>query len=236
MKLFKKTAYRLVRKILYSGYFGDINLNQCLYKHLSDTMLTYIDVGAFDGVFFDALFAEKKVQSSILIEPQKDLYDKLKLKYETNSSIKIHNSLLSNKVEDRTFHINKLGATSSVFEFNTQLMENQLDITVLKKETIATSTLDKLLSSKGTIVDLLKIDVQGSELLVLEGAENILKKTQFIFLEVSFKKIYNEIPTFEEIYCWLNKRGFELLEIIPDYRNKKGELLQANCLFKNINL
>ena len=48
------------------------------------------------------------------------------------------------------------------------------------------STIDKILEEKGIEhVDFLKIDVQGAELLVLDGAKKTLQNTEFILLEVS---------------------------------------------------
>ena len=59
------------------------------------------------------------------------------------------------------------------------------------------STLDEYALSKGIQhIDILKMDVQGSELNVLKGAENLLKsnKIDIIYSEVWFKAAYEGQP------------------------------------------
>lgn len=227
-----KIPYRLINKILHSGYFGHVHLKEIVFKNLPENLNTYIDIGAYDGYFYEVVAREKKIKNVILIEPQKNAYEALIKKYEHHDNIKIYNYLLSDKIEERTFFINKIESTSSLFEFDGNLMNGELDLTVSNTEMITTNTLDNIIQNNDQIIDLLKIDVQGGELLVLNGGVNTLKSVNFIWIEVSFKKIYNNIPTFEDIYLWLYKNGFQLIEIMPGYRNSKGELLQADCLFK----
>lgn len=234
MKGIKKFIYRALRKVLYSGHFGNISLNQNLLRYLPDTLNTYIDIGAYDGIFFDLISSAKKINTSMLIEAQNELYNKLILKYKLKDSVRIFNAFLSSKIETRTFNINKLGATSSTFEFNNQIIGNQLDISCIAREEKTTTTLDLIIPSSIDKIDLIKIDVQGAELLVLQGAEEALKITDYIYLEVSLKKIYNDIPTFEEIQNWLNLKGFVLIEMTPAYKSKNDELLQVDCLFKHL--
>jgi FkbM family methyltransferase len=83
-------------------------------------------------------------------------------------------------------------------------------------------------------VDLMKLDVQGSELLVLEGAKNTLKKTEFVLLEVSIM-IYNEkAPLVAEVINYMKNKGFNVFDIfdnhyIDDY------CVQTDILFLNTN-
>jgi FkbM family methyltransferase len=225
--------FKIARRIFYSPFFGDVKLAETLLKNIPANLERYIDVGAYDGKFFEEIYKNKKVFNTILIEPQKDLYEKLIDKYKNNNSIVVKNLLLSDKSGEVLFYINKLGATSSVFEFDQKLLKNDIDSSCMKQEIIQTSTLDILLANDDKKIDLLKIDVQGSELNVLMGAEKSLHRTGYIWLEVSFVKIYKNGPSFEEIQIWLNNRGFSLMEILPGYQNSKGELIQADCLFKN---
>lgn len=54
---------------------------------------------------------------------------------------------------------------------------------------------------------LLKIDTQGAELLVLEGAKKILPETEVIILEVSFFQFYQNGPLFHEVIGWMKEHG-----------------------------
>ena len=95
------------------------------------------------------------------------------------------------------------------------------------------STLDEQLGSailKGPV--LLKLDVQGFEPQVLEGASNTLSKVDYVLLESSFHPLYEGEKTFVEILSMMAARGFEFsrpLGWLEDPRN--DEILQMDALF-----
>ena len=76
------------------------------------------------------------------------------------------------------FRLNSAPMTSSLFEPNAALLERFNGIAelcrVVSREDVTTSTLDSLQGEIGP-VDWLKIDVQGGELAVIEGATELLK-------------------------------------------------------------
>ena len=57
-------------------------------------------------------------------------------------------------------------------------------------------------------IDLLKMDIQGSELSVLENGLSTLKDCLAIQLEVSYICLYENQPSFGEIDVWMRKNGF----------------------------
>ena len=59
--------------------------------------------------------------------------------------------------------------------------------------------------------DALILDTQGSELLVLKGAEAILDKFSLIRAEAADFEAYEGCSTLDEITSWLKDRGFELV-------------------------
>jgi FkbM family methyltransferase len=60
---------------------------------------------------------------------------------------------------------------------------------------------------------LLKVDVQGFELEVLEGAGDFLSNIDVVILEVSFYKFLKGCPEFFEIMEYMKKRGFVVYDI-----------------------
>ncbi len=77
------------------------------------------------------------------------------------------------------------------------------------KVEIETARLDQILPAD-PVIDFMHIDVQGAELLVLEGAGNLLKATKSIWLEVSHREMYEGQPLANEVDPFLRKAGFEL--------------------------
>ena len=57
-------------------------------------------------------------------------------------------------------------------------------------------------------IDLLKMDIQGSELSVLENGLSTLKDCLAIQLEVSYICLYENQPSFGEIDVWMRRNGF----------------------------
>jgi FkbM family methyltransferase len=228
--------YKILNRILHSGWFGDIPHRKALFHYIkSEHPLHYIDIGAFHGYFFETVKKEVSVKSAVLIEPQQSLAKELREKYSDDSSVKIIETVLSDKNEEVNFYRQSESATSSMLRIDEELLGGHLDTSIAEVTTHKAVPLDELLSGDNRHADLLKIDVQGAELLVLRGAVNTLKRTSFVWVEVSFKPLYEESATFDEIYQFMNANNFQLISMLEGYRNKNGELLQADCLFQQKN-
>ena len=60
-------------------------------------------------------------------------------------------------------------------------------------------------------VDMLWMDIQGAELLALDGAGADLSKIKMIHAEVEFFEMYKGQPLYREVVRYMNERGFRLL-------------------------
>jgi FkbM family methyltransferase len=79
---------------------------------------------------------------------------------------------------------------------------------------------------------LLKVDVQGAELDVLDGAERTLQHTEVVVLEVSFFKFFQDGPECAEIMAYMKVRGFVPYDIVGrQYRPLDGALSQVDVAF-----
>jgi FkbM family methyltransferase len=78
----------------------------------------------------------------------------------------------------------------------------------------------------------LKIDTQGFELAVLEGAKNTLGRFTGIQLEMSIVPLYKGAGSYYEMIDYLNKNGFYLFSIENGFYDKlTGRLLQFDAVF-----
>lgn len=139
----------------------------------------------------------------------------------------------------------KLTAASSKNGFTTfNLHPNHLDgSSLLKEETgsesdgyevkVSTTRVDDIVKDEklnGPFI--LKIDVQGAEHLVLEGASETLKNTEVIALEVSFFKFMKGSPDFYEIIDLMKRNGFVVYDILKGfYRPLDNALGQVDMVF-----
>lgn len=79
---------------------------------------------------------------------------------------------------------------------------------------------------------LLKIDVQGYEQQVIEGAIESLKSIRAVKIECSLVSLYEGDKTFEHYFQFFKDNGFQLADIEPGFADQcSGRLLQFDAFF-----
>jgi len=76
-----------------------------------------------------------------------------------------------------------------------------------------------------------KVDVQGYELLALEGGSTTLSRSLLVQLEMSFFPLYDTAPTYRDVLEFMERRGYRLVGLEPGIASRTGLLLQADGLF-----
>ena len=83
---------------------------------------------------------------------------------------------------------------------------------------------------------LLKIDVQGAELAVLLGAENLLRQAEYVILEVSLFNFFDGGHVLHEVLEFMLARGLVAYDIFATlYRPLDGALSQVDMAFVKVN-
>lgn len=79
---------------------------------------------------------------------------------------------------------------------------------------------------------LIKVDVQGFELQVLNGACKSLQNTEVVLLEISLFEFYKSSPTFADVIAYMDRHGFSVYEIYtPTYRPLDDAMGQVDIAF-----
>jgi len=204
-----------------------------LGKYLKDRSdLVVIDVGAHQGDFTRAVVRLCGVGRGILVEPQPQHARCLRMEFR-EPKFEVVEAALSDRVGRLLLEINAFDATTSILKTCRNMPElAALDVRSIAKVDCCTTILDLVVEqSKLSHVDLLKLDVQGAEHLVLHGGQNALAMTNMIWIEVSFKRLYENACLNHEIYDLLTHKGFALFELESGFRSPSGELIQADALF-----
>lgn len=146
----------------------------------------------------------------------------LKKKY-SNFSYKI--CLLSDSVKKLNFF--NMGYGSSVYEEKTNFPR--------KVESIVSSTLENELTNlKLTSTNnIIKLDVQGSEIDVLKGLNKHIELFETIILETSVKEYNKDAPLFIDVINFMNEKGYVFYDIYDLKRlgDKKSFLVQFDAVF-----
>ena len=78
---------------------------------------------------------------------------------------------------------------------------------------------------------LLKIDVQGGELEVLQGAGDLLHSLGWVYVELSLEEFYLGQPLASEVITFLRDHDFDLVDTGPTLRHG-GRTVQFDALFE----
>lgn len=194
------------------------------------------DVGAHHGqtaLTYNKLFSNPQIFS---FEPFGESYATLSNTVKDFGNIKTFNTALSNITGEVDFHSNQSSATNSILPTHQEGAAiwdaNLLD--TVKKIKVPVTTVDEFIIAQ-TIshVDILKIDTQGTEYLVIEGALNSIKadKIKLIYMEILTLPTYENQKKFDEILFLLRTNGFELYNIYNTSHTKNGMLRQVDAIF-----
>ncbi|WP_435230984.1 FkbM family methyltransferase [Pseudopelagicola sp. nBUS_20] len=110
------------------------------------------------------------------------------------------------------FHVTRSSALSSLLEPNEKTFDflGRVHVpgTVDDRVPVETKRLDDIAELDG--FDLLKVDVQGGEMMVFDGAARALESALMVITEVAFVPIYRDQPLLDEQMQRLRGHGFDL--------------------------
>jgi FkbM family methyltransferase len=123
----------------------------------------------------------------------------------------------------QTLNITALPNMSSTLRPNAALLESYAKkfahTRITETIEMRVDTLDALVRQEGVRVDAIKVDTQGSELGILQGAVECLSSSVVMAeVEVSFFQRYENQATLCDIAAFMGDHGFELVEL---YRLKR---------------
>jgi FkbM family methyltransferase len=193
---------------------------------------TILDVGANEGQFAEKMLAVCPEATIHCFEPLKDAFENLSVKFSGKKNLIAHNFGLGSASEDKIIHCNEYSPSSSMLEM-LELHKSNFDFAVkVEEKTISIKRLDDCFLDQLAKPLLLKIDVQGYEMHVLEGGERTAKQADVIIIETTFRPLYKGQPLFEDIFNWMTQRGFSfagnLEQLMAPLDNA---ILQADAIF-----
>jgi FkbM family methyltransferase len=109
--------------------------------------------------------------------------------------------------------------------------ENWID--VVSSSNVKVSTVDRYCEDNNIErIDLLKSDTQGFELEVLKGARRMLEegRVRAIYLEITFARLYENLPRLDELYGFITGHGFDLVSFYK-FHHVNGRAGWTDALF-----
>ena len=203
-------VYKLVDKFLMNDFSKPIST--IINNNLKQEIVIF-DIGCYQGNFSRSLKKEiKKKAKFFLFDPNPNLkivdFKYHKLAFSNDRKVKKY--YLNNFFPSSGGALNTIHMKDQLWNFTRKLVTGNL-----KKQwnsfDVNTDTIDNYCKDNDIdCIDILKIDTEGSEIEVLEGAKNMLNKTSIVLIEV-----LDEKKNFEEKY----KKITDVLE--KNYKFKK---------------
>jgi FkbM family methyltransferase len=210
-----------------------------LINHLNDKEINVVDVGVRNGM---SLLGDLSKFSNLYgFEANPDEYQKL-----LNNKTDLQQSggvlpffkktnyfckAITNKIDEELdfFITNGPGACTLAGKSNKLISENiYLDINnksyeeehtkILKKIKVTTDTLDNIFSD--TKIDFLKIDAEGMDYFVLEGASKLLKEKKILVLKTEalfFSMFEKDVPLLGDQISFMRDSGYRLIHLDSDH-------------------
>lgn len=180
-----------------------------------------LDIGANEGAFSGAVLAVAPDASIIAAEPAPDPRARLQRRLGALPNVQILDVAVSGASGSATFHLTAHDHNSSLHAPRAE-MQQTVDQGWLPAGEIQvrTMTLDELVGDR--TVDVLKIDVQGSEMDVLRGGDAALSRARSVLLEMNFLSQYEGDATFNTLHAEMDRRGFSLVNVSPTMSTPDG--------------
>ena len=183
-----------------------------------------IDVGAYTGEWTRMcrrLFPDARV---LMIEPQSSSATMLRAMASSDSHLEFEPVLVGAEAQAGVPFFESATA-SSIFPDATRPVAANCSLPM--------RTLDEVTRNTDfTTPDFIKLDVQGAELSVLEGAHCTLSSAEAVLMEVNLMEIYSGVPLVDQAVAFMADREFRVYDICSFFRRPLDNALwQTDVIF-----
>jgi FkbM family methyltransferase len=206
--------------------------------------LVLVDVGARGGLKGNWLPARRHLRV-FGFEPDKREFARLSGDHASSDPTTFFDVALHDRRERIRLRIARDRGLTSIFEPDREFLDTFPDaerFDTIDVQEVDADTLDNVLGAAGVSdVDFVKVDTQGSELHVLEGAARVLASMAVgVEVEVEFTPIYKGQPVFADVDAYLRRLDYQLFDLRPCYWKRaigravggpRGQIIWADALY-----
>lgn len=194
-----------------------------------------VDVGANTGQFASSLRRAGYLGRLFSFEPLTEAYERLLSASKNDANWHIAPRMAIGEAEGEVeIHVSGNSVSSSILKMLESHSKSAPDSRFVASERVRLATLDSVLHNElgSNVIPFLKIDTQGYEEKVLNGAEELLTKVRGVQLEMSLVPLYEGQQLFEPLTQRLQSLGFAIWAIWPGFcDHNSGRMLQVDAVF-----
>ena len=197
------------------------------------------DVGANTGQFGRGLRGHGYRGAIVSFEPVREVFAELQRRVAGDRNWSAHGLALGAAPGTGTIHVSRGSVYSSLVAQSELTADFDTAAHVVRSEEVQIACLDDYLPTIEGRSAFLKIDTQGFEQQVLDGARRVLEKVEGVLLEVPLVHLYAGTWKLEEVLAYMRAHGFVLAQVRPvnALRLRDGvSLAEIDCLFRRMGI
>jgi len=204
------------------------------FNSLNIEVKTYLDIGSNKGQFSILVNGLYPGTTIYAFEPLKKCIKTYANIFSSYDNVSFFQTAIGEEEKEEIIHVSIRDDSSSLLPIG----KNQTNIFPGTEEYNTENVQVKRLNHFIKPEDLLspvfvKIDVQGYELEVLKGCDDLIEYFDHIYVECSFIKLYEGQALADEVIQYLGNHSFKLSGIYNMFYDKMGIAIQADFMFSS---
>jgi len=235
--IFWKLGYALIPRWRLNHYDFALHLRTLFTAEAIDCV---IDVGANTGQYRDFLRLEVGYQGRIVsFEPLATNVVRLRQRAALDSKWSIMPVALGREDGEAPLNVTAVNLLSSLREPDPDIVDDYREWSkVENREVVQVRRLDgmfdEIVGRLGARRPYLKVDTQGTELDVIEGASGCIDRVRAMQLEVSIVPLYLGAPPYFETISTARRLGFEVTGIFEVGRVAQMRIVDLDCVMRRV--
>jgi FkbM family methyltransferase len=200
---------------------------------------TILDVGANIGQYASALRASGYRGAIVSCEPLSDAFEHLRRRASHDPRWEVLRTAVGAEVGTADINVSANSYSSSLLTMTEAHTSAAPGSETVASETVPVTTVADLVAERGLDPGrtLLKIDTQGYEAPVLDGAGPLVGRIAAVSLELSFVPLYEGQHLFDDLVARLRGAGYLLYALEAGFGDRRtGRMLQCDGLFVRTDL
>jgi FkbM family methyltransferase len=232
----KTTINKWARKLGFEiKRYPNVNLKRKINLLLNYNINCVIDIGANVGQYASELRELGYKETILSFEPLTDAYKDLEARSYNDQKWLTFNTAVGNEDTESLINVSEMSVSSSILSMNENFIKDAYSkANYIRTEKIVIKKLDTILDTelkKNYSNIFLKIDAQGYEDKILEGAQDSIADIVGIQIEMSLVELYKGETLFIPMLNKLDKMGFELKSFEHGFYDPKStELYQVDAI------